>query len=93
MDEVNIRSSLLQNAIAGIIEKVVRQKTGYHPQIQFNDPIQIRYDGDKEKNPSAVYVSLQRYLQFVGYLEERMCYAFLAIGALCDSSVTERMLR
>ena len=49
MDEVNIRSSLLQNAIAGIIEKVVRQKTGYHPQIQFNDPIQIRYDGDKAK--------------------------------------------
>ena len=49
MDEVNIRSSLLQNAIAGIIGKVVRQKTGYHPQIQFNDGIRITYDGDKAK--------------------------------------------
>ena len=53
MDEVNIRSSLFQNAIAGIIEKVVREKTGYHPQIQFkiqfNDGIRITYDGDKAK--------------------------------------------
>ena len=49
MDEVNIRSSLFQNTIAGIIEKVVREKTGYHPQIQFNDGIRITYDGDKAK--------------------------------------------
>ena len=49
MDEVNIRSSLFQNTIASIIEKVVREKTGYHPQIQFNDGIRITYDGDKAK--------------------------------------------
>ena len=47
MDEVNIKSELLQNAIAGIIEKIVKKKTGYHPQIQFNDAIHMTYDGDK----------------------------------------------
>ena len=49
MDEVNIRSGLLQNAIAGVIEKVVSKKTGYHPKIHFNDALQITYDGDKAK--------------------------------------------
>ena len=49
MDVVNITSSLFQNAIADIIEKLVRQKTGCHPQIQFNDPIHISYDGNKAK--------------------------------------------
>jgi len=49
MDEVNIRSSLLQNIVARIIRKVVRQKTGYDPQLQFNDPIHITYDGEKAK--------------------------------------------
>ena len=49
MDEVNIRSSLFQNTIASIIEKVVREKTGYHPQIQFNDGIRITYAGDKAR--------------------------------------------
>ncbi len=49
MDEVNISSSLVKNAIASIIEKLVREKTGYHPKIQFNDPIHISYNGDKAK--------------------------------------------
>jgi hypothetical protein len=49
MDEVNIRSSLLQSAIAGIIRKVVKGKTGYNPQIQFNDAITVTFDGDKAK--------------------------------------------
>ena len=49
MDEVNIRSSLFQNAIAGIITKVVREKTGYQPQLRFNDAIRVTYDGDKAK--------------------------------------------
>lgn len=47
MDEVNIRSSLMQNAIAGIIKKLIRQKTGYDPELRFNDPIQLTFDGDK----------------------------------------------
>ena len=58
MDEVNIKSELLQNAIAGIFEKVVRQKTGYHPQIQFNDAIRITYDGTKAK----VYLNINAEL-------------------------------
>ena len=60
MDEVNIRSSLLQNAIAGIIQKLVRQKTGYHPQIQFNDPIRITYDGDKAKVHMNIDAELEK---------------------------------
>lgn len=47
MDEVNIKSELLQKAIASVIEIIVRQKTGYQPKIRFNDPIHITYDGDK----------------------------------------------
>ena len=49
MDEVNIKSELLQNAIAGIIEKRIREKTGYHPKIHFNDVFRITYDGDRAK--------------------------------------------
>ena len=49
MDEVKIKSELLQNAIAGIIEKRIRNKTGVHPQIHFNDALHITYDGDKAK--------------------------------------------
>ena len=60
MDEVNIRSSLFQNAIAGIIEKVVREKTGYHPQIHFNDGIRITYDGDKAKVHLNVDAELEK---------------------------------
>ena len=60
MDEVNIRSSLFQNAIASIIEKVVREKTGYHPQIHFNDGIRITYDGDKAKVHLNVDAELEK---------------------------------
>ena len=49
MDTVNISSSLLQNAIAGLLEKLIRQKAGVHPQLRFNDPIQISYDGDRAR--------------------------------------------
>lgn len=47
MDEMNIRSSFLQEAVANMIEKLVEQKTGYRPDIHFNDPIRLSYDGDK----------------------------------------------
>ena len=47
MDEMNIRSSFLQEAIANMIEKLIDQKTGYRPDIHFNDPIRLSYDGDK----------------------------------------------
>ncbi len=60
MDEVNIRSNLMQNAIAGIIQRVVRQKTGYHPQIRFNDPIHITYDGDRAKVHMNIDAELEK---------------------------------
>lgn len=47
MDEMNIRSSFLQEAVANMIEKLIEQKTGYRPDIHFNDPIRLSYDGDK----------------------------------------------
>ena len=49
MDEVNIRSGFLQGIIVKIIKKVVKQKTGYNPELRFNDPIQVIFDGDKVK--------------------------------------------
>ena len=47
MDEMNIRSSFLQDAFANMIEKLISQKTGCRPEILFKDPIQMNYDGDK----------------------------------------------
>ena len=47
MDEVNIRNGWMQSVIVKIIKKVVKQKTGYNPELQFNDPIQVAFDGDK----------------------------------------------
>ncbi len=49
MDEVNIRSGFLQGIIVKIIKKVVKQKTGCNPELRFNDPIQVIFDGDKVK--------------------------------------------
>lgn len=49
MDEVNIRSGFLQGIIVKIIKKVIRQKTGYDPELKFNDQIQMIFDGDKVK--------------------------------------------
>ena len=47
MDEMNIRSAFLKNAIANIIEKVINQKIGCRTEITFNDPIQMTCDDDK----------------------------------------------
>ena len=47
MDEVNIGSNFIQGIIVKIIKKVIRQKTGYYPELQFNDPINLKFDGDK----------------------------------------------
>lgn len=47
MDEVTIRTGFMQNLIVKIIKKVIRQKTGYNPELQINDPIQVIFDGDK----------------------------------------------
>ena len=49
MDEVNIKTGFMQAVIAKIIKKVIKQKTGYDPNLMFNDPIQMIFDGDKIK--------------------------------------------
>ena len=49
MDEVNIKTGFMQAIIAKIIKKVIKQKTGYDPNLMFNDPIQMIFDGDKIK--------------------------------------------
>ena len=60
MDEMNIRSSLLQGAIANLIEKKISQKTGWRPKIQFMDPIRVAYDGDKATAHVNVDVELKK---------------------------------
>ena len=60
MDEMNIRSNFLQDAIANMIEKLISQKTGYRPEIQFNDPIRMNYDGDKAAVHLNMDVELKR---------------------------------
>lgn len=49
MDEINIRTGFFQGIIVKVIKKVIRQKTGYSPELRFNDPIQVNFDGDKVK--------------------------------------------
>ena len=49
MDEMNIRSEFLKEAIANMIEKLISQKTGYRPEIRFIDPIQMSIDRDLAK--------------------------------------------
>ena len=49
MDEINIRTGFFQGIIVKIIKKVIRQKTGYNPDLRFNDPIQVNFDDDKVK--------------------------------------------
>ena len=49
MDEMNIRSNFIQGIIVKIIKKIVKQKTGCEPDLKFNDPIQVMFDGDKVK--------------------------------------------
>ena len=60
MDEMNIRSAFLQDAAANMIEKVISQKIGARPEIQFNDPIQMSYDGDKAKGHLNFDVELKK---------------------------------
>ena len=49
MDEINIRTGFFQGIIVKVIKKAIRQKTGYNPELRFNDPIQVNFDGDKVK--------------------------------------------
>lgn len=49
MDEVNIKTGFFQGIIVKIIKKVVKQKTGYDPELKFNDPINVIFDGDRIK--------------------------------------------
>jgi len=49
MDEINIRTGFFQGIIVKVIKKVIRQKTGYNPELRFNDPIQVSFDGNNAK--------------------------------------------
>lgn len=49
MDEINIRTGFFQGIIVKVIKKVIRQKTGYNPELRFNDPIQVNFDGNNVK--------------------------------------------
>ena len=49
MDEMNIRTGFIQGLVTKLIKKIIKQKTGYTPELWFNDPIQVSFDGDKVK--------------------------------------------
>ena len=49
MDEINIRTGFFKAIIAKVIKRTIRQKTGYNPELWFNDPIQVNFDGNKVK--------------------------------------------
>ena len=47
MDEVNIKSGFMQAILVRIIKKVIKEKTGYYPDLQFNDAIKLSFDDEK----------------------------------------------
>lgn len=49
MDEMKISTGFMQKLIANIIKKTVKKKTGYAPDLQFNDPIRVIFDEEKFK--------------------------------------------
>ena len=49
MDEVTIKTGFMQGILVKIIKKIVKEKTGYYPELQVNDPIKLSFDGDKVK--------------------------------------------
>ena len=59
-DEMNIRSSFLQGIISNVIGKVVSKKMGFTPDIHFNDPIQMSFDGDKARVHLSVDVEMNK---------------------------------
>lgn len=59
MDEMNICSSFLQDAIANMIEKLIYEKIGCRPELCFNDPIRMNFDGDK----ATVHLNLDAELK------------------------------
>lgn len=59
MDEVNIRTGFIQGILVKVIKKAIKQKAGISPELQFNDPIQVIFDGNKVK----VHLSLDAELE------------------------------
>ena len=49
MDEMKISTRFMQVIIENIIRKVVKNKTGYAPDLKFNDPIRVISDDEKVK--------------------------------------------
>lgn len=49
MDEMRVSTGFMQRIIANVITKAVKKKTGYAPDLKFNDPIRVIFDEEKVK--------------------------------------------
>ena len=46
MDEMRISTKFMQGIITKIIRKMVNKKLGVDPEVLFNSPIELKFDGD-----------------------------------------------
>lgn len=60
MDEMNIGTGFMQTLLVKILKKVIKEKTGYYPEIQINDPIKVSFDGEKLKMHLDLDVELRK---------------------------------
>ena len=49
MDEMIIKTGFMKDLLVKIVKKAIKNKTGYYPEIEVNDPIEATFDGDKVK--------------------------------------------
>ena len=49
MDEMRVSTGFMQKIIANAITKAIKNKTGYTPDLKFNDPIRVVFDDEKVK--------------------------------------------
>lgn len=47
MDEMKIASGFVQGVIVRIVRKLVFKKLGIEPDLKFEDPVSVRFDGEK----------------------------------------------
>ena len=60
MDEMKIASGFMQGMLTRIVKKLVSKKLGVEPDLKFDDPISIRFDGQQAVAHLNVTVSLSK---------------------------------
>lgn len=60
MDEMKIASGFMQGTLSRIIRKLVLKKLGIEPNLKFEDPISVKFDGEKATVHLNVTASLSK---------------------------------